>query len=298
MTLLRGEPLSADEPLGLLEKITWVVRNTVHAIAGELVPAAWKLDVSASRDIVPGPLQFEDETGRATQLSSPGRALSVDLTIRVCRLLNERLREPVSVLDLGCGSGGYAPFFQDRLTRFGSYTGVDPAAHDAWEKQQRLDGVEFIRCPAEEFVLRLDRNAPYNFVYSNSALEHVRDDVGVLFALGRWAADADHPVIQLHVVPATMSLPLYRGHGYRAYSSADISRVRALFAPARTLVVGLGGPRSWALHLLRLGEREHRPERYAVKLRRACNTDIASDGQRLPIMWGLVALPAEWAVGE
>jgi hypothetical protein len=131
----------------------------------------------------------------------------------------------------------------------------------------------------------------YNFVYSNSALEHMAGDYAVLDGICSWARRERKRVTQLHVLPATAALPLYRTHGYRVYSRLDIARLLPLFKPARASVVGLGGWRSWILHSRRIGQRTKRREQYARELLAACRHDVAHAGRTFPIMWAIVVFP-------
>src|SRR5439155_24445206 len=127
-----------------------------------------------------GPLEFEESSGRASTYSSPGRLLSIDSSLRFCRLVSGELRDPIHVLDLGCGTGGFLGFFRAQLEGFTSYTGVDIEAWPSWSDHASEDA-RFVQEDAGAFLDRCQRagEAPFNVVYSNSALEHMRDDDSV-----------------------------------------------------------------------------------------------------------------------
>ena len=282
---------SADEGLSLGGKLLWLATNSVRSLAGEaraVLSGRPRIDHPA--DVFPGPLHYDEPSGRASLESSPGRLLAIHTTLGLCRLLNEILAEPVSVLDLGCGSGGFYPFFRDQLTRFSHYTGVDIARHPAWEEHEHGgEGRATFACsPAERFVDALDERSPYNLIHSNCALEHMQDDEHVIRTLCDWSRSQVNPIAQFHVLPATAALPLYRSHGYRVYSTSDVKRLRC--SSGQSFVIGLGGWRSWSQHFLHLRSRGSLSSDYGKRLEDACAQDVVSGGTRLPIMWCLLNL--------
>jgi SAM-dependent methyltransferase len=293
-------PLSGDQPLRLVEKLEWFGRNAAAAGAGEVSALVGRrLRALAPAEALPGALSFIEPSGRASLESSPGRLLSIHVTLRVCALLNARVAESISVIDIGCGSGGFAPFFRAHLDRFGCYVGVDVQRHSTWEDLAapdvsfREESAESL-LDAEALLYRFGDMGSFAFVHSNSALEHVLGDKQVVRQLASWARRRPERVAQLHVLPASAALPLYRTHGYRVYSRRDVALLARELEPARVQVIGLGGMRSWLVHFLHLREREHYPERYGARLLSACDHDVARGGRLMPIMWAVLATPAVW----
>ena len=79
-----------------------------------------------------------------------------------------------------------------------------------------------------------------DLIVSATALEHFRDDSGVI---QRWGERLKEGGAQIHFVPGESALRLYRGHGWRQYSSGCLRR---LFPEGE--IYRVGGVVSSSLH--------------------------------------------------
>jgi SAM-dependent methyltransferase len=153
---------------------------------------------------------------------------------------------PVTALDIGCGGGSYARYFEGQG---GVYHGVDIFAYPTWETVQKAAQdaplrVQFHCLPAEQvggLPIEVD------FSLSSSSLEHVDEPQAVIQGLSHLTRDGAYG---LHIVPAPWTLLTYGKHGWRRFSSAQLAE---LFKAAEFEVVDLqrlGGVPSTLFHLL------------------------------------------------
>jgi SAM-dependent methyltransferase len=176
----------------------------------------------------------------AIAASSPARVMvSAFFTMAARRLAPFFRGRDITMLDLGCGGGGAVmPFFEEAGLR-GRYIGLDIAAPKA-----------FSAAPTSAFTRELIVADVHTFnpaslpsidlLVSATALEHIRDDAGVI---NRFAARLAPGGAQAHYVPGEAALLLYGQHGWRQYSPACLRR---LFPTAE--LYRAGGPCSAALH--------------------------------------------------
>lgn len=166
-------------------------------------------------------------------------------------LLNEVVKSycpsDATVLDLGCGKGDYAAFF-DRAGCHGFYTGLDVTPNARWRFWLKPGPAglrrAFVEATAETLPLA---DGSVDFAMSACALEHFEDDELAVQRLFKVMRPGAHGI---HFVPSTWSLFLYVHHGHRRYSPA---RLLQLFRAAGFGIVrlwGLGGAPSFLLHLI------------------------------------------------
>jgi len=206
----------------------------------------------------------------------------------------------VRVLEIGCGSGSRLQILDAMLAeRLDRYVGIDVRAHDRWPALSRDPRVSFVRARAEDLDPELLADA--NLIISQSVFEHVERDLE--FFQRHMGASVGHPVIQIHLLPATASLFLYLLHGYRQYSPSALGRIAAVYPRSRAAIVPIGGIRSNLLHLLGItvpavaktrGLRERRPDTYA-RLVRACYARERHLHSRVPTFYAFLLEPAEGA---
>jgi len=155
----------------------------------------------------------------------------------------------VKILEIGCGSGSrfqlFSEVFKASLVR---YIGIDICFHPEWSKLQQKDArVHFVQMRAEDVSREIFAFA--NLIVSQSVLEHVEGDLE-FFISQRSAMLLGTKVIQIHVVPALISLFLYLWHGYRQYSTFSFGEIATNYPDARCALIRLGGVWSNLLHLL------------------------------------------------
>jgi len=166
---------------------------------------------------------------------SPSRALSDLFWMHLPWQRMVRELGPLHVLDLGCGSGQYG----ERLPRWSEgrivrYVGVDLEAHRDWPRLvSNRSSVEFHAGNIED----IDRLMPAdtNVIVSQSAMEHVTNDMRVFEHVHAYAHRAGRPLLQIHLLPSAACLWLYLWHGYRQYTPRRLTPITTLFATARSV---------------------------------------------------------------
>ncbi len=151
--------------------------------------------------------------------------------------------KPATIMDLGCGPGGHANWFEKNGIS-GRYVGVDVSQHPKWSDRTPNGQIskELALGPCEE--LDLPQVRP-NFTMSSNALEHFENDKT---ALRRVAAHAESGSFGLHIVPSTSSFLLYGYHGWRRYSPQSLTSALKESGFDVVEVIRLGGLPSYLLH--------------------------------------------------
>jgi hypothetical protein len=121
------------------------------------------------------------------------------------------------MLDLGCGSGLYKNNFNN-LGRTFDYLGIDI-------KEQRNNN-EIIKYDlGPSFPNVEDIRNKVDFVFSHSALEHIKYDLEVL----EWSIEKFPKARHLHIIPAPLSAICYNLHGFRRYSNYTLHKLSKCF---------------------------------------------------------------------
>ena len=163
------------------------------------------------------------------------------------QLLKNSLKNKLHFMDIGTGAGDYGLLFEN-LTKenFGSYTGIDIYKNENFPKK-----FNFILSKAENADKHLSKKT--NFVISQSALEHIEKDVETLIKVTTYLTKSSNKFIQIHLVPAPASLPLYLWHGWRQYSLRNLSKIskylKEISPNLEIKAIALGGYRSFYQHL-------------------------------------------------
>ena len=153
----------------------------------------------------------------------------------------------ISVFDIGCGGG----YIRDILTRggyTGTYKGLDVVFEERFKNFETTSFTStFIQSPIESFSIP----ETFDFVLSNTALEHVKSDKAAVLKAHELCAEKG---IEIHIVPSWWSFFIYLWHGYRHYTPGSLKR---LFGGTHYTVYKLGGLFSFLtqLILMTLGER-------------------------------------------
>jgi len=217
--------ISGDVRLSSGERVRYLLRNLCRNL-GWAAPLG-----SAPRFTAP---RHPATPGTA----SPGRALTEAwVRQRLPRLLDPA--NPVSILEIGCGSGRMARMLAE-LGYHGRYCGVDIGERfDA----TAVEGMEtrFIQTDIHRFDPGEER---FDLILSVSALEHIPSDRVLLDKLPGWLAREG---LEVHIVPGGWGLLVYLWHGFRQYPLARIAKV---FRGREEAVEPLGGFFSFLLHFL------------------------------------------------
>lgn len=140
-------------------------------------------------------------------------------------------KRDIAVFDIGCGSG-YARRILGELGYSGAYTGLD-IVHE-----RRFDDViapSFVSTFVESAIESYPPHRTYDFVMSNTALEHVESATAAVAKAHELAGEHG---VEIHIVPSWWSFFLYLWHGYRHYTPRSLSR---LFAGSDYTIYRLGG---------------------------------------------------------
>ncbi len=130
--------------------------------------------------------------------------------------LERELGSKLHFLDLGCGNGKYGLFLKNwSSSSFGSYTGID-----IYKNNDFPQIFEHHTAKAEDAHMFVNKST--NVIISQSALEHVENDIEALELLTRKLSLTNKNFVQIHLVPASASLWLYLFHGWRQYSRKNL----------------------------------------------------------------------------
>jgi SAM-dependent methyltransferase len=229
--------INGDEPLSRMRRAAWLAGGMVfeRLPRPRLAIRSWTPDPSLVRpDLLPAH-------------ATPPRVL--------CNLFWEtlpgaRIRDllggAVDVLDVGCGRGNYATVL-DRAIRLDSYLGVDVVEDPRWAELERADPcLAFRLCRAEQ--IGEAELTGRTLIVSQSAVEHVRDDLAFFERVAAFLAAVARPVLQIHLLPAANLWRLWGVHGYRGYNERNLARIVAAFPAAHVDLLRLGGPACNRLH--------------------------------------------------
>ncbi|MBM3519040.1 MAG: hypothetical protein FJX56_14490 [Alphaproteobacteria bacterium] len=173
------------------------------------------------------------------------------------------------------------------------YRGFDVQRHPAWDDP--MPGARLATFDGDDFAGTIAPDD--NFFFSQSAAEHIPNDLDYFAAVAGACARSDGPTLQIHYLPAPACLRLYLFHGLRQYPAGALGRLAALQAPdARCTVVALGGPAAidlhwraitWPMLRRRKDGRTTGPEAY----RQALVDAVAADGGAPPhrsMFWAFI----------
>ncbi|MBP9762646.1 class I SAM-dependent methyltransferase [Patescibacteria group bacterium] len=165
--------------------------------------------------------------------------------------IHEHLNGQIHSFDIGCGNGNYGPFLdQHSGQRLASYTGIDVEELANWKTLQteRPGFYRFHRFQGKD--IRPFFSEETNFIISQSALEHIPEDVTFFEQLNEFIEARKQPTIQVHLFPAAKTMHLYPFHGIRQYTPKTIATLLRPFDQAHTTfdVYSLGGQASIEMH--------------------------------------------------
>lgn len=283
--------LSADGPLTKLERVAWVAFN----LANNALPRSLVDPRIVERRFRLSPMRIDGLWPSIRPDASPSRALCdlFWLTMPWPGILREL--GPLHALEVGCGSGTYGHLLSRLLgNQLAHYLGIDIAASGAWAGagDNRL---EFRIGRAGDVAQYL---ADVNFVFTQSALEHVEEDLHFLRQVAQ-LAESRRPLLQLHLIPSASCITTFPWHGIREYTPRTMSQATRLFgAGTEAYLYALGGPACNRVHrkfilwprLKRAGDlRRQAASGYADALRAAVLSDFLVDS-RSPSFYALVLL--------
>jgi 2-polyprenyl-3-methyl-5-hydroxy-6-metoxy-1,4-benzoquinol methylase len=204
----------------------------------------------------------------------------------------------IHILDLGCGPGKYARFFDQVCSerKDFSYLGIDQRESPRWQDlniaRSRFEKAKVTRL--EETVFD-----NVNVITSITMLEHLDEDLTLFRKIEESEKRLGRRFLQIHVIPSAVCLWLYGLHGVRQYTPRTIEKIEKILSKDKSLVLyRLGGRRCNWIHFknitfpikTRLGDRRFKDtEKYRQELHRAIEAD---NGDRTsPSFYALVIAP-------
>ena len=174
-----------------------------------------------------------DSIQNSGERSTPARRISnIFLNTFPWERIKKELGE-INVVDIGCGAGYLTKRLIDEYSneQISTYTGVDiyPHYEDWFKLQERYPNVKFnVIQSQEEFLGAIPEGT--NFFMSQSAIEHIEEDLKLFQDIYKYISDSQKNIIQVHLFPAAASLWLYFFHGLRQYTFRTVSIISRLFS--------------------------------------------------------------------
>ena len=247
------------------------------------------------------PNDIEPILATIDQKRSPSRMLSYLLWYNVFwENVRQQLGGQINLLDIGCGKGIYSCILNDFSGgNIDTYHGIDISESQIWERlRSKSQKVRFTRYDGRDLSFGLTHGV--NMIISQSALEHVEEDLFLFHQIARHIKEKGTPMLQIHLFPSPACLLLYLTHGIRQYTPRTISKITRLFGEeSRFILLGMGGVNCFKLHWKAItrprffGEtsknnsREKDPQ-YSLKLYDAIRADCRDEKNKLPNFYALM----------
>lgn len=141
--------------------------------------------------------------------------------------------------DFGCGNGHYGElFYAFSGQRILEYHGYDLFENPQWkEREQQNAYMSFQTYDASSQRLADLIDNRTNLIVSQSAIEHFDNDLVFFEHVLEFVQAQQRPILQVHLFPSAVCLPLYRLHGVRQYTPRTISKITRLFSEFSTCVL-------------------------------------------------------------
>lgn len=162
---------------------------------------------------------------------SPQRILANSLIIDLTEKINFSY-----MLDLGCGTGVYKNYFNNIGKNF-SYLGIDIKG-----QKNNNEILEYDLGPSFPNLENIKDKV--DFIFSQSALEHIRYDLEVIC----WSIEKFPNAKHLHIIPAPMSAICYNLHGFRRYSNYTLKKLTDCF-PSNVEIYSIGNSTTRKLYM-------------------------------------------------
>lgn len=284
--------LSGDRRLSKFERVSWVLLNVLNNSfpRSRIDETLKQLRFSLSE------IQLDNLWEKISETASPARRLCDLFWLSLpWRAIARELDGKVSVLDVGCGSGGYGDLIRTCVgVSFERYRGVDIEASKQWTRYSDHPQFSFSignGSDAHKFL------PGCNLIVTQSALEHFDEDLSYFRHVSAYVSTAKAPVLQIHLIPSASCISTYLWHGVRMYTPRTISKITKLFGPeTNAYLFSLGGAHCNSVHRrfitlpnLRYGFdlRERETSRYRRELRAAILSDFRG-AQRNPSFYALL----------
>lgn len=226
--------LNADFGLGYFDMIRWMIYNYLNNKNGNRL-----LDKRVVlKTFNPANL---DNWDQVDTMASPARRLCdfYWMSMNWSEVLSQ-LGTQVRALEVGCGTGVYGKLLSNLLGEdLGLYRGIDINENEAWKEFKDDNRFQFLKGNASSIEKGLQG---VNFIFTQSALEHFEEDMIFFKQIADYVEKADHPVIQVHLVPSRACITTFPLHGFRQYTNSSISMITQLFSNSSEFEwISLGG---------------------------------------------------------
>jgi len=289
--------LNADIGLKWYLKMPWFVMNYINNISFYRINSS----IIKVNSFIP------DTTDKywlkLDVLNSPCRMLSDLFWMQLAWVQIRKEIGNIRILDIGCGDGSYA----SKLHSFSNgiidnYIGIDIHRSDMWDDiTNNLHNVNFYRIDGVNIEDSYMKKS--NVIISQSAMEHVEDDMIYFGKIRNYVMNAKRNIIQIHLIPSANCLKLYLLHGVRQYTTRTISKITDLFLPfSYSILFSLGGRACTSVHweyctkpylLTRIGLKKcgdlrgNDPYEYNREVKLAIQSDNRSSRES-PAFWALI----------
>ena len=236
--------------------------------------------------------------------SSPSRLLSDLFWLKLpWNKIRKELGE-INIFDTGCGSGNYGIKLQDYANNnIASFTGIDLHEHENWAKLEEIySNFRFYQLKDNNISDYIPKGT--NFFMTQSALEHFEEDLFYFEQVRDYILSYKRSVFQVHMLPSSSCLRLYRFHGVRQYTPRTVSKITRLFRDnSYAVLFRLGGNECIRLHyefitkpmfIERIGDfRDQKPQEYKKRLIMAIKHDMKYP-QKIPNFYALI-IHSNWS---
>tara|TARA_B100000029_G_scaffold76122_2_gene67897 strand:- start:25382 stop:26296 length:915 start_codon:yes stop_codon:yes gene_type:complete len=215
---------NSDTGLNHFEKILWMIVNWIN---NHWFPSWTDSNLSVGHF---NPVITQDSWDETYEtMTSPSRTLAQIFMLKLpWQEIYSELGN-IHVLDIGCGSGNNAA----RLLRWSggmisTYVGMDLKRHNNWDKVvDKFSVSSFLETDVADIANCF--KVETNFIFSQSSIEHFTDDIKLFHDIYTFVRQRSKPVIQVHLLPSSVGLSLYRWHGVRQYTPRTISMLTKIF---------------------------------------------------------------------
>jgi len=258
-----------------------------------------------AKDFILEEQKFNEYWDRINGTPSPSRAVGDMFWMDIPWQDIKQKLEKINILDIGCGKGGYCKKIYDWSNNsIDSYTGIDLFKNNSWKDnvswgQEKGFNVDFaqvdIDAETNKFYNKIPKNT--NFIMSQSAIEHIKNDLEVFKQIKEFLLRSNSSCIQVHLFPGPAALDLYLMHGYRQYGLCGIEKIIDLFNDFCTIeLYKLCGKESNKLHFdyitkpIYLDKTDDRRKTESKEYRKLLKDSIIEDmnkNSETPAFWAL-----------
>ncbi|MFZ3020486.1 MAG: hypothetical protein WA051_03180 [Minisyncoccia bacterium] len=204
----------------------------------------------------------------------------------------------INIFDTGCGSGNYGLRINEASGgRVKTYTGVDAKEKPNWKEIQSKNlNFKLIQSRSSDISKLIPDNV--SLFITQTAIEHFDSDISFFEQIKNYIDKSNRPILQVHIFPASATLPLYLFHGIRQYNPRNISKITKIFDKNhKFLLYGLGGDKSKKMHFryftwpVLITRKFNKPtfdeEEYDRELFSAVRHDLENQSKS-PLFWALI----------